>query len=58
MVLYNIQILGFLAYVDPGSGGFLLQLILGGVAGIGLLLKLIWNRFKFSSRTDSPRKEE
>lgn len=30
------------AYVEPGAGNLILQLIFGGVAGIGLLLKLYW----------------
>lgn len=31
-----------LAYVDPGSGSVLLQLLFGGVAGAMALLKLFW----------------
>jgi hypothetical protein len=33
------------AYVDPGSGSMLLQLLLGGVAGVTILLKWYWQRF-------------
>ena len=32
------------AYLDPASGSILLQVILGGVAGAGLLVKLYWHR--------------
>ncbi len=32
------------AYLDPASGSLLLQLILGGVAGLALALKLFWHR--------------
>jgi hypothetical protein len=32
------------AYLDPGSGSMVLQVILGGVAGFILLLKLFWHR--------------
>lgn len=32
------------AYVDPGSGSMLLQLLLGGVAGVVVLLRLYWQR--------------
>jgi hypothetical protein len=31
-----------LAYLDPGSGSMMLQLLLGGVAGLGVLLKIYW----------------
>lgn len=34
-----------LAYVDPNSGSMLLQVILGGVAGIALIVRLYWRRF-------------
>jgi hypothetical protein len=33
-----------LAYLDPGSGSMLLQLILGGVAAAGVGLKMTWRR--------------
>ena len=33
------------AYLDPGSGGLLLQLLLGGVAGMVVIMKLYWHRF-------------
>ena len=40
-MLSSIQLL---AYLDPASGSLLLQLILGGVAGLALVLKLFWHR--------------
>ena len=33
------------AYLDPGSGSMLLQILLGGAAGLAVLLKLYWHRF-------------
>lgn len=32
------------AYLDPGSGSMLLQLLLGGIAGLVVLIKLYWHR--------------
>jgi hypothetical protein len=32
------------AYLDPGSGSMFLQLVLGGVAGVGLIAKLYWRK--------------
>ena len=32
------------AYIDPGTGGRLTQLITGGVAGVAVLLRLYWSR--------------
>ena len=32
------------AYLDPGSGSMLLQVLLGGVAAVGVVAKLYWYR--------------
>jgi hypothetical protein len=32
------------AYIDPGVGGMLLQLLLGGMAGAAVILRLYWQR--------------
>ena len=34
----------FIAYMDPGTGSLFLQLLLGGVAGLAVVLKLYWRR--------------
>jgi hypothetical protein len=34
------------AYLDPGSGSMLVQLLLGGVAGAAVILKLAWHRLR------------
>jgi hypothetical protein len=33
------------AYLDPGTGSIILQVLLGGVAGVALAGKLYWHRF-------------
>jgi hypothetical protein len=33
------------AYLDPVSGSMILQLVLGGLAGMLVVLKLYWRRF-------------
>ena len=33
------------AYLDPGTGSMILQVLLGGVAGVALVGKLYWHRF-------------
>ena len=32
------------AYLDPGTGSMLLQVILGGIAAVAVALKLFWYR--------------
>jgi len=34
------------AYLDPGTGSMLLQVILGGVAAVGVAFKLGWHRIR------------
>ncbi len=34
------------AYLDPGTGNILVQLLLGGVAGVLALTKVYWGRLK------------
>ena len=33
-----------LAYLDPGSGSMILQVIAGGMAAVAVTAKLYWNR--------------
>ena len=33
-----------LAYLDPGTGSMLLQVILGGIAAVAVAIKLFWYR--------------
>jgi hypothetical protein len=33
------------AYLDPGSGSMLIQVLLGGIAGVAVILRLYWRRF-------------
>lgn len=35
-----------LAYLDPGTGSMLLQVLLGGLAAVGVAFKLYWHRIK------------
>lgn len=34
------------AYLDSGSGSILLQMLLGGIAGLGVFLRMNWQRVK------------
>lgn len=34
------------AYLDPGTGAIVVQLLLGGVAGFMVIVKLYWQRVK------------
>ena len=34
------------AYLDPGTGSMMLQVILGGIAAVGVAIKLYWHRLR------------
>jgi len=35
-----------LAYIDPSAGGMLMQLLLGGTAGLLVIVRLFWSRIR------------
>jgi hypothetical protein len=35
-----------LLYLDPGSGSFLIQLLIAGLAGLGLAIAVSWTKIK------------
>ena len=42
------------AYLDPGSGSMLLQVLLGGFAAVGVIGKLYWHRVTALFRKKDP----
>jgi len=50
----------FLLYLDPGSGSFLIQLLIAGLAGIGLAIAVSWQRIKrlFSKKKKAETDED
>jgi hypothetical protein len=44
-----------MAYLDPGTGSMLLQLILGGMAAVGVALKLYWHRIRLAIGLDKKK---
>ena len=45
-------------YIDPGSGSFLLQLLIAGLAGLGIALGTQWRRLVSWFRKKKNRGEE
>jgi len=42
MVLDTISL-----YIDPGSGSMVIQMLIGALVGVGITVKVYWNRLKF-----------
>ena len=45
------------AYLDPGSGSMLLQVLLGGFAAVGVIAKLYWHRLTAAFRRNEPKQD-
>jgi len=46
-------------YLDPNSGSILVQAIVGGVVGLGAVLKLYWGKIRsFGRRADADVRPE
>ncbi len=41
------------AYLDPGVGSMLVQLVLAGVAGIFIFLKISWKKIKWFKKKEN-----
>jgi len=46
------------AYLDPGSGSFLIQLLLAGIVGAGFIIKVYWKKIKGLFTRSTPKKED
>lgn len=46
------------AYLDPGSGSFLVQLLIAGLVGAGFLIKAYWKKIKGLFNRSGSQKEE
>lgn len=48
--------IAILLYLDPGSGSFLLQAVIGGVLAVGVFFKSI--RYRLMAMFGKPKKDE
>ncbi len=46
------------AYLDPGSGSFLIQLLIAGLVGAGFLIKAYWKKIKALFNRSAAKKED
>ncbi len=45
-ILFLLYMTDTEAYLDPGTGSMLLQVILGGIAAVGVAIKLYWHKLR------------
>lgn len=64
LAAFTTQLIKAKAYLDPGSGSFLIQLLIAGLVGVGFILRSYWGRIKgfftrsSSEEVDNPSDEE
>ena len=48
------------AYLDPGSGSFLLQLLIASLLGLGVAAKVYWSKIKglFGGKSNAQKQDE
>lgn len=46
LVILLLMFTDAVAYLDPGTGSMLLQVILGGVAAVAVAFKLYWHKLR------------
>ncbi|KAB2968203.1 MAG: hypothetical protein F9K18_03205 [Thermoanaerobaculia bacterium] len=45
------------AYLDPAAGSMILQVLLGGIAGLALFFRLFWRKVLAFFGADRPKKD-
>lgn len=46
LILSLLMAIPAAAYIDPTTGGMLIQMLLAGVAGVGMVVGMFWSRIK------------
>lgn len=52
--LLSTHLLGGTLYLDPGSGSFLIQLLIGALMGGALAIKIYWRKIVSFFKKDKP----
>ena len=54
----HLPLLSGRAYLDPGSGSFLIQLLIAGLVGAGFFIKMSWKKIKAFFTRSQPTSDE
>ncbi|MEA3349520.1 MAG: hypothetical protein U9Q82_02740, partial [Chloroflexota bacterium] len=58
LAILNALTKGNTAYLDPGSGSFILQLLIAGLVGAGFLLRGYWGKLTSFFRGSSAQEKD
>ena len=45
-IIHTTSVSSAYAYIDPGTGSLVIQIIIGALVGVGITLKIYWYKFK------------
>ena len=46
LILGQFSISNAFAYIDPGSGSMIVQMLIGTLVGVGIAVKIYWQKIK------------
>ncbi len=56
LALHGLVISDAYAYIDPGSGSIIAQALIGALIGVGIAVKIYWEKLKFKLSSTFSRK--
>jgi len=45
-IIHTTSVSSAYAYIDPGTGSLVIQIIIGALVGVGITLKIYWYKLK------------
>jgi len=57
IIIVSLMIDDAYAYIDPGTGSMIIQMLIGVLVGVGIAVKVFWEKIKFSISARFARNE-
>ena len=58
LLFHELFISSAYAYIDPGSGSVIFQMLIGTLVGLGIALKIYWEKLKMKFSTLSRKSDD
>ena len=57
IIIVSLMIDDAYAYIDPGTGSMIIQMLIGVLVGVGIAVKVFWEKIKFTVSSRFTRNE-
>jgi len=57
IIIVSLMINDAYAYIDPGTGSMIFQMLIGALVGVGITVKVFWEKIKLSISSRFARNE-